>query len=122
MMNYWYPVEITDVEEAAKKIVHLPLCVVQVKDDDDELETGLALTGGGMDFSWEICEAFIRLGYAPPLHFADLPGIAGKRLSDRNRLILEGCRVTAKHLTTQATRVFEKMDKLEQELQQNGEE
>ena len=78
MMSYYYPLpdafEDRDQEEAAKALASLPLCVVRVGSN-----YGLALTGGGMDLSWEICEAFIRLGYYPPVHFAGkLPRMAGK--------------------------------------------
>jgi hypothetical protein len=78
MMNYWYPLEETvseygsfDPAEAAAKLKDVPLCVVLVDD-----EYGLALTGGGMDLSWEICEAFVRLNRCPPAHFSDLPRMA----------------------------------------------
>lgn len=68
MMNYWYPFEsITDQDEAtgaAAKIADLPLCVVEVQGS-----YGLALTGGGMNMSWYIVGAYVRLGYLPPLHF-----------------------------------------------------
>jgi hypothetical protein len=68
MMSYWYPFELPGEPEAcAAVLVGLPLCVVEV-----DGVAGLALTGGGMDLSWEICEAFIRLGSLPPFHFADL--------------------------------------------------
>lgn len=54
--------------ELAGLIKDLPLCVVWI---DGTL--GLALTGGGMDLSWEIAEAFIRLGWYPPSSLS-LPG------------------------------------------------
>lgn len=73
MMNYWYPVKISDCEQAARLISHLPLCVVEFADG----RTGLALTGGGMDLSPQICQAFIALGYLPPVHFSNLPHFAG---------------------------------------------
>ena len=85
MMNYWYPLEEQDEDrlgpyrstfdaaEAAFRLRHHSLCLVEVGG-----ELGLALTGGGMDFTWDIAEAFIDLGYLPPLHFCDLPGMAGK--------------------------------------------
>jgi hypothetical protein len=75
MMNYYYPLPDfkMDTDEAAKKIVHLPLCIVHFLETD---EYALALTGGGMDLSWEICAAFIELGYHPPVHFR-LPEFAG---------------------------------------------
>ena len=52
----------------------------------------LALTGGGMDMSWAICETYIRLGYLPPTHFASLPRMAGRGDSDKDHLILAACR------------------------------
>ncbi len=70
MMNYWYPVDIDDAAAAALALSG-PLCVVEV----DGI-TGLALTGGGMDLSWEIAEAFCQLGQLPPVHFSDLPAMA----------------------------------------------
>jgi hypothetical protein len=85
MMNYRY--QIDDelyTNDAAHKIAHLPLCLVR---DEENENVYLALTGGGMDLSWEICEAYIRLGYLPPSHF-DLPEMAGKELNERNALIV----------------------------------
>lgn len=87
MMNYWYPCAIDDESEAARVLVDLPVCVVRVNG-----QTGIALTGGGMDLSWEICEAFMLLGHLPPIHFCDLPGMAGKDVdSPQNRWIVAGC-------------------------------
>lgn len=51
----------------------------------------LALTGGGMDLSWEICDSYIRLGYYPPVHFCRLPLMAGRGESARDRQIIESC-------------------------------
>jgi hypothetical protein len=85
MMNYYYPVDLDDEVEAAKLIVDTPLCVVKVNG-----QTGLALTGGGMDLSWEICEAFVRLGFVPPSHFCrDLPRMGP--ISARKLGLLEAC-------------------------------
>lgn len=87
MMSYFYPLAIADEADAARKLVDLPVCVVSVNGT-----RGLALTGGGMDLSWEICEAFMLLGFLPPVHFADLPGMAGTDPdSKRNRWIVAGC-------------------------------
>jgi len=74
-MNYYYslPDFKMDPREAAKKIVHLPLCIVQFLDTE---EYALALTGGGMNLSWEICAAYMELGYWPPVHFR-LPQMCG---------------------------------------------
>ena len=75
MMNYYYPLPgfKMDPQEAAKLIVDLPLCIVYFTEEE---EYALALTGGGMDLSWEICAAYMKVGYWPPTHFR-LPGMAG---------------------------------------------
>jgi hypothetical protein len=86
MMNYWYPVRLRDPEAAARAIAHLPLCVVEVNGD-----TGLALTGGGMDLSWEICEAFLALSFYPPTHFAALPEMAGRGRSAADKRLMRAC-------------------------------
>ena len=90
MMGYYYPMSGlghgTTPEDAARRISDLPLCIVKVGET-----YGLALTGGGMDLSWEICEAFIRLGHLPPTHFAELPKVAGRGRSRRDRVIARAC-------------------------------
>ena len=94
MMNYCYPISLRDEpSEAARKIVDLPLCIVSFTDEDTDY---LALTGGGMDFSWEICEAYMRLGQTPPLHFCSLPAMAGRGQNAHDRWIIAGCRASAK--------------------------
>lgn len=85
-MNYGYPIE-GDASELARAVANLPLCVVVMGED-----TYLALTGGGMDLSWEICEAYVRCGFLPPVHFADLPGMAGMGWTARTRLIVGAVR------------------------------
>jgi hypothetical protein len=44
-----------------------------------------------MDFSWQICEAFMRLGFLPPVHFANLPGLAGVGNRPDERKIVQAC-------------------------------
>ncbi len=87
MMNYYYPLPGEFDGEDAAKIDHLPLCIVHFLEDDSY---ALALTGGGMNLSWEICEAHMRLGYLPPTHFR-LPRMAGTPPNERNRWIIDGC-------------------------------
>lgn len=94
MMNYYYPLpgfndRRYDANECARALASLPLCVVEFT---DEGEYALALTGGGMDLSWEICEAFMRCGYLPPAHFANLPAMAGRGESRKDRQIISACR------------------------------
>jgi hypothetical protein len=75
MMNYFWPV-VNDADgrsgaDWAVWLTDVPLCVVQLGD-----ELGLGLTGGGMDLSWEIAQAYIALGYYPPTTL-ELPAMAG---------------------------------------------
>jgi hypothetical protein len=91
MMNYWYPTSgISDRDEAieaAAKIVDLSLCVVEVDGN-----YGLALTGGGMDLTWEIVAAYVALGQLPPAHFAaNLSAMAGYGKSEAHRYIIAAC-------------------------------
>ena len=91
MMNYMYPIRcdrVGGVEGAMEALVDLPLCIVKFEKLDGHF---MALTGGGMDLSWQICEAYMRLGYLPPTHFAGVPRMAGKTLNTRNKWILAGC-------------------------------
>lgn len=86
MMNYLYPLgENFEVSDDWKdKLVSMT--IVQV---DEEFY--LALTGGGMDMSWEICESYINLGYYPPTHFCQLPHMAGWKETQRSRYIIDCC-------------------------------
>ena len=91
MMNYAYPINTRRVggpEAAALELHDLPLCVVVMSNGIEYL----ALTGGGMDLSWEICAGYMRLGYLPPVHFSGLPKMAGMGLTARNRWIISGMR------------------------------
>lgn len=124
MMAYFYP--LPDFgrfrAEDAAKLEGLPLCLVQFTaggwDDynspDDSLpEWALALTGGGMDLSWEIAEAHMRLGYLPPLFTSRLPRFAGKDYgSPRNQWIIAGCKRTAETTAATAQRVVEDLNNL----------
>lgn len=106
-MNYAYPIDtgrVGGIVEAAKLLYDLPVCLVEW-----DGEEWLALTGGGMDLTWEICESYMRLGYLPPAHFADLPMYSGKTLTARNRWIVGGVRAT---LQLRAKRARWDIDKL----------
>lgn len=88
VMDYYYPIQFDqDSEEAAKLLINLPVCIVEF----DNGKTGLGLTGGGMDLSWEICEAYILLGCLPPLHFSNLPQRGDRGTSARDLEIVAAC-------------------------------
>jgi hypothetical protein len=118
MMNYWYPLPNFDgdAHEAARAISHLPLCLVEFHDGS----FGLALTGGGMDLSWEICAGYMALGYMPPLHFCDLPKMAGKSAENFRPTIeacLESARTAARWASRTASRLEEYLAELEDETE-----
>lgn len=101
-MNSFYPLgsyamdkyNSTSPEDMALKLAYLPLCLVRINGGEhSEDEWGLALTGGGMDLSWEICAAYVALDFVPPAHFArNLPAFSGMRLTASKRRILSACR------------------------------
>jgi hypothetical protein len=89
VMNYAYMLdEVYGMDsEDARKIEGTPLILVEFEDTE---QNALVLAGGGMDFSWEICEAFIKLGYYPPIYFCDLPKMASI-MSKRKEVIVKAC-------------------------------
>lgn len=88
MTNYLWPLDVFDItaEECAERIVDLPLCIVT--DNDGDI-VGMALTGGGMDLSWEIAEAYMRLGCYPPAMIR-LAAICGRGADDKDKWIAAG--------------------------------
>jgi hypothetical protein len=77
MMNTWWPLpdHANPDSEAASKLAAEPISMCIVYNMESE-EYGLALTGGGMDLSWDIAAAYVVLGYLPPVEL-HLPGFAG---------------------------------------------
>lgn len=95
VMNYYYPLpELRMTPEAAQSALEQinTACVVALVHGDPVL----ALAGGGMDLSWDICRAYIALGYYPPVHFAGrLPG-QGERDVQTAEIAAESCRIAAR--------------------------
>lgn len=129
MMNYSYelPGFHGDEYRAASKIADLPLCLVVPESPRDTIAglPALALTGGGMDLTWEIAEAFMRLGYLPPIAYCELPSMCGRgtlsnagqyggqNLSPRDRWIISGCR---RAIEEQRQRTTNNLNYLERKL------
>jgi len=111
MMNHFYPCDFGDADEAARAIAHLPLCVVVMEDG----ETGFALTGGGMDLTWEIADAYISCGFLPPFAYTQLPRMAGQHKHPRAQLIIAACRRTCEILKGWAERRDEDLQRLSEE-------
>jgi hypothetical protein len=84
MMNYYYPLPNADLEPDDVKKIDGPLILVQF----DDGTWALALAGGGMDLSWEICKAHIDLGFLPPIHFSNLPDLAGDKWTEDRALVV----------------------------------
>lgn len=93
-----------DLRQMATAIASLPLCVVELPEELHGTEYGLALTAGGMDLTWEIAEAYIRLGYYPPVEFTQLPDMAGRGDSKDDQLIVDACRKTLEMAKERADR------------------
>lgn len=67
-----------DLAEGQALLSDLPVCLAHFVDLAETPRVGLALTGGGMDLSDRIAEAYVRLGYLPPAALAPLPDFAGR--------------------------------------------
>lgn len=118
MMNYYYPLPklYKPTEDDAEKLVNLPLCLVIFLDDDT---WALALTGGGMDLSWEICAGFIALGFLPPVHFSRLPNMAGMKATERNMEIVAACKRSAEIEINWANSTIRDLENTEEYLKGN---
>ncbi len=107
-MNYLYPLGELHrglTPEGAQSILELnsvPLCVVLVAGTP-----GLALTGGGMDMSDDICRAYVMLGFHPPFYFTDLPRMAGFPNGPKDLDIIAKCVETTEILQSWCVRRLE---------------
>jgi hypothetical protein len=88
-MNYIYPLpdEFQVPKDFRQKLNNMTIVYLM-----NEKKYYLALTGGGMDFSWEISESYINLGLLPPSYVANLPQMAGRGTGKRDKLIIDACR------------------------------
>jgi len=123
MMRYYYPLPShkTFTYMDALKLADLPLVLVNFhtsygdhyESDDSLPEWALVLSGGGMDLSWEVAEAHMRLGLLPPLFTCHLPKYAGKDMtSEVNAWIIAGCRRTAEAVRNHGQNVMDDLDRL----------
>lgn len=108
MMNYYYAIDLCDdeLEDAAVALMTCSMCVVQFEDG----RSALALTGGGQDMSWDICESFVRLGRLPPVRYARVPRESGRgRHSGRDQVILAACAESFRVVARQANNDLERL-------------
>jgi len=105
-MNYRYPIELFDMDErkAQCALIDTSVCLVTAPDDPVGDAHYLALTGGGMDLSWDIAHAYAKLGQLPPLWVArDLPAIVRTPLEGVDLATFGACQIaleTAQDLLT----------------------
>lgn len=91
MMDYYYPLPSSfQVPEGVAALLDNTTLIYF----PNERRYALALTGGGMDLSWQICNSYINLGYLPPIHFIELPRMA-QHHGDRQKLIVAACKKSA---------------------------
>lgn len=70
MMNFLWPIYLpygSNPVEIAGRVEDAAGCVTLVCLDADDDSYGLALTGGGMDLSWNIAAAYVAAGSVPPV-------------------------------------------------------
>jgi len=123
MMNYRYPLPHFDdkklSDEDIKKALDRAGAVTLITDLKSD-EKYLALTGGGMDMSWDIVKGYVNLGFAPPAQFCrNLPSFAGNRLTSENKEAIEGCRKSLSAQKDWNVRGLERLKDLEATMHAN---
>ena len=115
MMNYYYVLPYYEGDPKADQLTLYQssanvVLVRMIGVDGDEDTYALALSGGGMDLSFDICHAYILLGYAPPLQFCDLPDFAGQDNSQEPfASIIKACLQSVESVVQRAERRKEKL-------------
>jgi hypothetical protein len=111
MMNALWPCEprygLAD-EDAATAIDRYAgaTALVTINSEQHHGLQGIAMTGGGMDMSWDICAAYICCGCIPPIRLlADVPHFAGQKSSELTQAVLECMDLAADWLTSRAERL-----------------
>jgi hypothetical protein len=116
MMNFLYALPVApDDDEIVAALADLPLCVITLPNAIEGENTFLALTGGGMDMSWYIVEAYVRLGYLPPVYFS-LPSFAGTSLTEKRQMIIEACKESQRVAARSAEHALARLSDLERDL------
>jgi hypothetical protein len=113
MMNYAYPLDPQpdDAGRAAALLGDLPVEIILLGENQHEGRYVLALSGGGMDLSWEICEAYRLLDYHPPTHFMNRLRMAGPAEAWKHRT-LTACIASATVAETRAAGLVEDLNRL----------
>ena len=117
MMLYVWPLEGDKYgEDDADKLDGL--CITLLRNVREDA-CYLALTGGGMDLSWDIATAYVRLGLIPPATLR-LPRFSGMGWSEERRRVVEACRNAQEALISRANFSLGHFDALAEWLDTHG--
>ena len=122
MMNYIYPLGDTewferdmqnkfgsDWRKKVKSRLSNTTLIYMIEDE----KYYLALTGGGMDLSWEICESYINLGYNPPTHFCNLPRMADMDYNSvKNKRTINACKESLDAVRHQTSYTYDALNEM----------
>lgn len=92
MTNYIYPIpdlRLDPSEAQTRLIKHSSNCVVVECNN----KVVLGLSGGGVDFSWDICRAYMLLGYLPPFYLCALPEIT----REDDKQVIKACSLSCSY-------------------------
>jgi hypothetical protein len=118
MMNYLYPLEDFErrktrfSDKELKKALDEAGSVTLIRRNDDG-EYYLALSGGGMDLSWDICAAYVNLSYLPPFTFCEeLPEYSGEKYNDaKHQNVIFACQRSVSFVEARAKRAQQELQK-----------
>lgn len=96
-----YPLPLLDfatTEDAVRTLGDLPVCLINHRSEEGPTTWSLGLTAHLSDPTWEIVEAYMRLGFLPPFVLIEVSGLPiGLHLyTATTRWLLAGARETAR--------------------------
>lgn len=114
IMDYIYPLPNYEGDASVDQttVTNAGSCVLV----DVDGEVHLGLTGGGMDLSWDICHAYVLLGYLPPFHFCDLPHYSNLKLNEKTECVLNSCIRSAEVVCKRAQSRLDSLREYKEEL------
>ncbi len=115
--NRIYPIPELDMEPAMAQAYLAGTNVVVVVVDDEPF---LALSAYGMDCTWDLVEAYITLGYLPPICFSDLPNM-GLSPDHRELMIIAEMKTSLEIVRDHMNINLLKIDELASSLRRAGE-
>lgn len=106
-MNYYYPLPGYDGNPVLDQLSlgdNVAVMLVEVNGTPV-----FALSGGGKNPGWDICYAYVLMGYLPPITFCNLPEFAGLKLDAKTKRVLAACLRTADVIKNRAQDTSKKL-------------